>query len=911
MISLTTIFLVLGVTIFVLAFGVAVPLTGLRRAAVIILRIAGIVCALLAARGLAYSKTRTQPRHLLYLVDQSASIDPAQTEWMARRLASLEAIRPAHVSRAVAVFGHDSRVVLPPGRERLIDPASIRRLLEDAPIRRDETNMEAALLAALAPPPQSLVGGLAVASSPARSRLILLSDGRQTAGDVEDLLPYVRRSGLEVYPISPPSTVPAGVVWERLSVPSVVKRGASAPLKLVFANGTPTPRVVEVTVSLRGLPVARTRTPIRPGWGVASVSVPALTTGTMALEVSVVTSPAAEPQRRHVMIEVQGPPKLLVVMERPSQLPFLATALKHREMEIAVITPEELPRDVGALLDDDAVVLFQVPKSAIDQAQADALQRYVERFGGGIVMVGLGGVLHDEVTHAAPVDALLPVVFEPKGLQEAKRRVCVILLIDRSASMMGPRIAATKQAAVELVKQLAPEDLIGVLAFDTVPYVIVEVQQTNQVRTSLIDKLVRLKSVGGTDILPALRAARERLEMTGATVKHVILLSDGQTPFDRSAYQQELAQYARQQMSLSTIGIGPAMVNTDLLGWLAKTTGGTFYSLRNLEELPRLVVLDTEKALGRLPFAEGYFQVQRSERSDWFGRVEEWPSLRGYLTTTAKPEATVELSIPHPDARHPLLADWKLGKGHVAVFTSDAQTRWSPEWVRWPRFEAVWAEIIQRMMRSRPAEELFVWVDTQAGASAQVVLEGALQHPSASVVLRDGDQAIPPPSAFARSASSRAQGVAFGEAIGGGIIPLALVQHGRFQWRAPVDHLRSGWYQLVIESDPSPNLAQDSAQQADQPTRTEEPVGLRGTFLKRWIQIGRSERGAEQPHLPADEALLHHIAQATNGIYDVPDRAFLPPTQRVTVQVPLRGLLLPLAILLLLIDVALRGRTML
>ena len=835
----------------------SLPIKGVRRAAVIILRIVGIVCAVLAARGLAYSETRTKPRHLLYLVDQSASIDSAQTEWMAKRLASLEAIRPARMSRAIAVFGHDSRVVLPPGHERLLDPTSLRRLLEDAPIRRDATNVEAALLAALAPPPQSLVGGLATASSPAHSRLILLTDGRQTAGDVEDLLPYVRRSGLEVYPIAPPSTVPAGVVWERLSVPSVVKRGTSAPLKLMFANGTPKPRVVEVTVSLGGLPIARTRTPIRPGWGVASVSVPAIKTGTMALEVSVVTSPASEPQRRHVMIEVQGPPKLLVVMERPSQLPLFATALKRREMDIAVITPEELPREVGSLLDDDAVVLFQVPKSAIDQAQVNALQQYVERFGGGIVMVGLGGVLRDEITRSAPVDALLPVVFEPKGLQEAKRRVCVILLIDRSASMMGPRIAATKQAAVELVKQLAPEDLVGVLAFDTVPYVIVEVQQTNQVRTSLIDKLVRLKSIGGTDILPALRAARQRLEMTGATVKHVILLSDGQTPFDRSAYQQELAQYAQQQMSLSAIGIGPAMVNTDLLGWLAKETGGTFYHLRNLEELPRLVVLDTEKALGRLPFAEGYFQVERSDHSDWFGGVEEWPSLRGYLTTTAKPEATVELSIPHPDARHPLLADWKLGKGHVAVFTSDAQTRWSPEWVRWPRFEAVWAEIIQRMMRSRPAEELFAWVDTQAGAAAQVVLEGELRNPSASVISQDG----------------------------GDVTPLALVQHGRFQWRAPVDHLRSGWYQLVIESD--------------------------GAFLKRWIQIGRSERGAEQPHLPADEALLRHIAQTTNGVYDVPDRAFLPPTQRLTVQVPLRGLLLPLVILLLLIDVALRGRTML
>jgi len=43
----------------------------------------------------------------------------------------------------------------------------------------------------------------------------------------------------------------------------------------------------------------------------------------------------------------------------------------------------------------------------------------------------------------------------------------------------------------------------------------------------------------------------------------------------------------------------------------------------------------------------------------------------------------------------------------------------------------------------------------------------------------------------------------------------------------------------------------------------------------------------------------------------LPDFAFLPPTERMTVQVPLRGVLVPLVVVLLLIDIALRGRTML
>ena len=95
--------------------------------------------------------------------------------------------------------------------------------------------------------------------------------------------------------------------------------------------------------------------------------------------------------------------------------------------------------------------------------------------------------------------------------------------------------------------------------------------------------------------------------------------------------------------------------------------------------------------------------------------------------------------------------------------------------------------------------------------------------------------------------------------------------------------------------------------------RSAEPFGpaAGGGIIRRWIQIGRAQHSEEHAHLPPDESLLRHIAQATNGFYDVPDRAFLPPTERLSVQVPLRGVLLPLVILLLLCDVALRGRTML
>ena len=98
-------------------------------------------------------------------------------------------------------------------------------------------------------------------------------------------------------------------------------------------------------------------------------------------------------------------------------------------------------------------------------------------------------------------------------------------------------------------------------------------------------------------------------------------------------------------ISVSTIGIGAAFVNTDYLEWLADATGGSFYQLRSLDELPKLVARDTQDRLGRLPFAEGYFKPMRSDTTEWFADMTDWPALRGFFTTTAKPEALVDVTV--------------------------------------------------------------------------------------------------------------------------------------------------------------------------------------------------------------------------------------------------------------------------
>lgn len=838
-----------GAMAFVWWVGRRVPLAGVRRWLVLGVRLMAVTAACFALWGWTHRVVRDEPQHVLYLVDVSTSMDAQQHAWVARRIASLDVRRPTLVDRALMVFAEEPQLVWPFDHAPLDDPIAIATMLGDVSIRRDHTDLEAALLAAR---------GVIPAGEP--GRVILFTDGRETAGNVTAILPQIRHLGLSVFPERVPTFADARTAWETLIVPPAVARGSPVGVQLVLNSAADRPKMGQVTVDLDGVTVAQQRVRVQPGWQVVTVSVPAVQQGTMAFEVTLEIPDEGLRERRRAYTEVEGPPHILFVKPQSTTLPRLGSALKRRGMELSVVRLHELPTRADDLLDYDAVLLFNIPKSQVTPTQVEALREYLERLGGGLAVVGLGGQLDREVATSAALDALLPVTYDAKGLQESQRRVCMIMLIDRSASMLGPRLKATKQAAVELVNQLAAEDLVGIFAFDTKPYVVVEVQRAGGVGLGLIDKLVKLRSSGGTDIYPALEIARSRLAQTDATVKHVILLSDGNTPWNRELYTQLAASFVQEDISISTIGIGAAFLNTDYLQWIAGSTGGSFYQLRSLDELPKLIAQDTQEALGNLPFTEGYYRPKPTATSMWGGETGMLPVVRGYLTTTAKPGAEVEVTVSAGEQPDPLVARWLVGQGRVVVFSSDADLRWSPEWIRWPGFEGWWSQVMRWVIRPRLTEELFVRVD-QSGATPRLVIEGLLTDPKGTL----SAPADPTPRT------------------------LSLIRTGPWRWEAPLDGVASGWHELTIES------RQDALP----------------TFVKRWVQIGTAPALEELIGQPPRELLLRDVARMTAGLYNVPDHAFVPPTAPVETHESTLVWWLPLVMLLFLVDIALRGSTML
>ncbi len=839
---------VLGIGL-VLFLSRRLPLTGRKRWAALIARSLALLLVILSTVQRFKQVVRERPQQIVYAVDLSASVDAEQRDWIARRLASLEDVRPRRVRRAVIGFGAQPELLEDWGTAALDNPDTVKALLSRARVAGEKTNIEEALLMALR-----------LAAGGGGARVVLFSDGRETSGSAARVLAHIRRLGLNVYPEPVPVSLSQPIIWQAISVPAVVQRASPLPIRLILYNGTSSTTSANITVSIGGVAIKRQQLPLRPGWRALTTSVPAVQQGTLALDVRV-TTPSGFDDHRTAYTEVEGPPHILFVDPQTTVLPLAAQALEHREFEVSLIRPEELPTETSSLVDYDAVFLFNVAKSSLTEQQVQALRTFLEESGGGLVMAGLGGELSHEILTPSPLDALLPVTFEAKGLQEIKRRVCMILLIDRSASMLGPRLAATKRASIALVNQLAVEDIVGVLAFDTKPYIVAEMQPVGDARNVLVEKLVKLHSTGGTDILPALIAAQNRLNPIDAQIKHVILLSDGNTPFNLGLYRALMESFRQDGISISAIGVGSAFINDEYLEWVTNQTGGMYYQLQTLEDLPRLVAQDAEDQLGKLPFAEGKFRPQRAALSDLFLEPGDWPAVSGYLTATAKPDATVEASMHVGETPDPLLARWSVGLGRVAVFTSDADARWSADWIRWDGFEGWISQLLRWAMRPRFSEELFVSVQ-EKGNAQQLVVEGPLSNPQGMLMPASG-----------------AQGKA-----------LSLVQTTDFRWEASLDGTSGGWHQLAL---------------------TSQPDGQAPRFAKRWVQVGTPPETVEAAGQAPNEPWLREAARLTAGLYAAPDIAFLPPSTSLAVQEPVAAWWLPLVLLILLVEIALRGSSML
>ena len=173
----------------------------------------------------------------------------------------------------------------------------------------------------------------------------------------------------------------------------------------------------------------------------------------------------------------------------------------------------------------------------------------------------------------------------PKPKPAPREPGALVLVIDRSGSMQGPKMEAVKTAAKAVISAMHPDDTIAIVGFDSEATVYVQPTRSSN-RTQINKDIDRLTAGGGTNIFPGLGQAAEQLRPLKATRKHVILLSDGEAPTDGIA--DLVKEMRKDKITISTVAVDGA--DEKLLQDISTQGGGRFQKVTDLKTLSQTYV---------------------------------------------------------------------------------------------------------------------------------------------------------------------------------------------------------------------------------------------------------------------------------------------------------------------------------
>jgi len=830
-----------------------------REIASLALRLFIVLCLIFSLAGLEIARAADELA-VVFLIDVSDSMPDlakaAAVDYVRQALAAMGADDQA----AVIVFGGDALV------ERSMSPARELGPIASIP-NTSQTDLSEAIRLALALYPPD-----------AARRMVILSDGAATSGDALESARLAAATGVEI--VSVPFVVQPGAeaLITDVEAPARLRQGERFDLRL-SVRATQAMRA-GVRVLAGDEVVYQGATDLERGPSGQSFSIP-LTAGepgfvSYVIQIDPDRDGYYQNNELAAYSQIEGPPKVLLSAPpegspmtfggepRPDEFSSLLRALEAAGFVIDVARPGELPSELAGLAGYASLVLVDVPARDLNQRQMIAVQSYVRDLGGGLAVVGgptsygVGGYFR------TPLEDTLPVEMQIKD-EQRRPALAIVFIIDHSGSMSETsggvtKLELAKEAAARSVELLFPTDRVGVIAFDDVASWVVPITDLSD-PNRVLSAIGSIRSGGGTDILAGVQAMARVLPDDVASVKHVILLTDGGA--DPRGIP-ELVRRLHEENGITLTAVGVGRDAAPFLPQLAQLGGGRYHFAADPGAIPTIFTEETTLAARSYIVEETFFPKQQSA-SPILSGVTEAPPLHGYVAATAKDAAQTILVSGQDD---PILAAWQYGLGKAVAFTSDASGRWARDWIGWDGFPIFWAQAVRYTIGDVSRSALEVRVE-QEGEDARLIVDARSENGDylngytlqANVVAPDG-----------RVESIKVQQVAPGR------------YEAMFQ---PGDQ---GAYLIGVSAGPSPSES--------------GAAGNTLTGTAGWVL----SYSPEYRNLESDPDALYRIAAATNGrvASDDPGEAFAHTLPTPNATRPVWQWLLALAALLLPFDVAVR-----
>ena len=175
----------------------------------------------------------------------------------------------------------------------------------------------------------------------------------------------------------------------------------------------------------------------------------------------------------------------------------------------------------------------------------------------------------------------------PPSIEQAQQKPLpreVIFVIDNSGSMGGVSIIQAKASLIYALGRLQPNDRFNVIRFDHTmdvlfPAAVPADREHIGRATSFVDAL---QANGGTEMVPALRAALSDNASDASYVRQVVFLTDGAIGNEQQLFETINALRGRSRIFMVGIGSAP---NTYLMTRAAELGRGTFTHIGSVEQV--------------------------------------------------------------------------------------------------------------------------------------------------------------------------------------------------------------------------------------------------------------------------------------------------------------------------------------
>lgn len=662
---------------------------------------------------------------VIYVLDQSESIPiEKRSLMMTYAKKSVDKHRRDQDQAGMVIFGGNAKVESPPYDGPL--PVVESRSETGFNLKTEATSLEAALKLAKASFPEGT-----------SRRVVIISDGNENVGDARMMARSMADdgTGIDVVPVE--LLANAEVSVEKVVLPVDIRKGQDFEGRVVINNDSDQAVTGKLEIFLRNMRdnrmISKSEETLQPGKNVFSFEHQIDSSAVYNIDAKFTLDDETQDFVRKnneasAFTHVRGKGRVLLIEDGnfTGEFDYLLSQLEKGNIETDVMSSTDLYTNPSELMQYDSVILGNVPRAtgesvesteSFSDAQIRMLVRNCEELGCGIVMIGgdrsfgAGGWANTELEKAMPVD------FQIKN--DKISAVGALALMMHACEMPDGNHWQTV-VAKEAIKVLGPLDYCGVIEWSNMggaPRWLWEFKDEKDGkvkgvapifnnRKKMMGMVSRMTNGDMPDFNKPMEVMLKGLKASNASMKHVIIISDGDPEFPLNSLIQK---YVDAKIKISTCTIG-AHRKSNQMQKIAQRTGGKHYEISNPRALPKIyqrearrvakpVIKESKEGMAAIPT-----NIAASNDITRGIDPDELPPFYGYVMTTIKNNPLVEqLLVSSSPNDYPenstLLASWRYGVGRTVAFTSDAGNQWLGNWYKDPQYGKFFTQMVRYSMR--------------------------------------------------------------------------------------------------------------------------------------------------------------------------------------------------------------------